>query len=120
MGNKNGVSKEEAIFIIDKNEIKGVIPTSLLSDIKLKQFGDISVKRFAYILPRNKILRFIYKLIRFIFPVDCFITNWAKNWKCEWVILKDKYQLCGFKSRSEAIYYELKLAELNLLRRNRE
>lgn len=98
----------EVVLILNKDSVNGVIPTPLTKT--LEELG-LSHRRFAYIYPVNPILRTIYKIIRWIFPYNSRIVNWAKNWRCEWGIYFPKGGvISGFKSREEAVLKENELA----------
>ena len=62
--------------------------------------------RVSLIIPKNKLLRFIFIIMRKINNNK--INNFIRNWKCMWIVIINGKTLGEFQNRKKAIDFEKK------------
>ena len=79
-----------------------------------KNFDIIKVQRLGWVTPRNPVLRFLFKFIRWITFQNRYVVKWTRTWKCKWQLQFTRY----FDTREEAVNAEKLivrfLGEINL------
>lgn len=71
-------------------------------DFRLEEIFEVKkVERVSHIVPKNIILRMVFRLIRKLFGDKGKMADWTRKWNVEWIVI-----FGPFTERKEAIIFE--------------
>ncbi len=98
----SGKSATKGLLFIKGDTVTGFVPTGF-PDLPVSGFIKY---RLAEIVPKNPVLRLIFRILDYFAPSQGRLYNWLRSWKCKW-ILKSRYPISAknrvFNSREEAL-----------------
>lgn len=68
-------------------------------------------KKLFSIVPKNRILKMCFYILRWIFGDNSQVAQWTRTWKCTWLLVNNgSREIIGeFSDRKEALLKELEL-----------
>jgi len=87
---------------IKNGNIQGFVDE--IKAINKKSIENKKIQRVSLIIPKNKILRFLWITIRRLNNKK--LTEWTRKWKCKWLLIFNNEVIATFKDRENAIKYE--------------